>query len=363
MREKAIAWKGKGIAALAALAVLAGCGSGGGSNGGASSPAASPEGSPSASASASAPASSEAPKSLGEVKVVLDWTPNTNHTGLYVAAAEGFWEKRGLKVDIVQPPESGADAMVASGAAEFGVGAQEGLTLAREQKLPLVSLAAIIQHNTSGFASPAEKNIKEPKDFEGHTYGGWGSPAEEAVIGSMMKQQGADVSKVKFVNAGTADFFTAVKKDIDFEWIFYAWTGIEAEQRGVKLNMVYLSDFDKKLDYYTPILETNEKMIQDKPDVVRAFVEGASEGYRYAIDHPDEAADILLKAVPDLNADLVKASQKWLASKYQDDAPRWGEQKAEVWSGYGEFLKEHGLLKADLDYNAMFTNEFLPQNP
>ena len=172
MRETSKTWKGKGIAALTALLVLAGCGGngGGGSNGGASSPASpSASGSAPPSATSSATASAEAPKPLGEVKVVLDWTPNTNHTGLYVAAAQGFWEKRGLKVDIVQPPESGADAMVASGAAEFGVGAQEGLTLAREQKLPLVSLAAIIQHNTSGFASPEEKNIKEPKDFEGHT--------------------------------------------------------------------------------------------------------------------------------------------------------------------------------------------------
>jgi ABC-type nitrate/sulfonate/bicarbonate transport system substrate-binding protein len=251
--------------------------------------------------------------------------------------------------------------MVASGAAAFGVGAQEALTLAREQDVPLVSLAAIIQHNTSGFASPEEKNIKEPKDFEGHTYGGWGSPAEEAVIGSMMKQQGADVDKVKLVDAGTADFFTAVKKDIDFEWIFYGWTGIEAEQRGMKLNMIYLSDFDKKLDYYTPVLETSEKMIQSKPDVVRAFMKGASEGYEYAIQHPDDAADILLKAEPDLNADLVKASQEWLSPKYQDDAPRWGEQKRDVWAGYGDFLKEHDLLQKDLDYDAMFTNDFLPQ--
>ncbi|RUS46464.1 ABC transporter substrate-binding protein [Cohnella sp. AR92] len=346
MKIKYIHARKAGLLSLTALFILAGCGNGdngGDSNGGAAS------------------ASAEGKQKLQEVKVVLDWTPNTNHTGLYVAAAQGFWEKRGLKVDIVQPPESGADAMVASGAADFGVGAQEGLTLAREQNMPLVSLAAIIQHNTSGFASPEEKGIKEPKDFAGHTYGGWGSPAEEAVIGSMMKTQGADAKDVKFVNAGTADFFTAIKKDIDFEWIFYAWTGIEAQQRGIKLNMVYLSDFDKRLDYYTPILETSEKMISDKPDLVRAFVEGASEGYEYAIEHPAESADILLKAVPDLNADLVKASQEWLADKYQDDAPRWGEQKLEVWSGYSEFLKEHGLLTADLDYNAMFTNDFLPQ--
>ncbi|MCC3373026.1 ABC transporter substrate-binding protein [Cohnella sp. REN36] len=355
MAGQAKAWRNKGVAALAAVLLLAGCGGNGGGNGADGSPAASP----------SAPASGEGSPAgvpdLGKVKVVLDWTPNTNHTGLYVAEVQGLWKKRGLDVEIVQPPESGADQMVASGAAEFGVGAQEGLTLAREQDIPIVSLAAIIQHNTSGFASPADKNIKEPKDFEGRAYGGWGSPAEEAVIGSMMKGQGGDAKKVKFVNAGTADFFTAIQKDIDFEWIFYAWTGIEAEQRGIQLNMVYLSDYDKRLDYYTPVLTTSEKMIQSKPDVVRAFVEGASEGYEYAIDHPDESADILLKANPDLNADLVKASQKWLSPKYKDDAPRWGEQKRDVWSGYAEFLKENGLLKKELDYDAMFTNEFLPR--
>ena len=296
-----------------------------------------------------------------KVTLVLDWTPNTNHTGLYVAKEQGLWEKRGLDVEIIQPPEAGSSALVASGKAEFGVGAQEGMIQARGQGLPLVSIAPIIQHNTSGFASPAERGIKEPKDFEGKTYGGWNSPAEEAVISSMMNVQGADAKKVNFVSAGSADFFSAVKNGIDFEWIFYGWTGIEAELRKEPINMVYLTDYSKELDYYTPLLMTSEKMIKDKPDVVRAFLAGASEGYQYAIANPDSAADILLKAVPELGADLVKASQKWLSPKYQDDAPRWGEQKREVWSGYGEWLKNNGLLDKDLDYDAMFTNEFLPK--
>jgi ABC-type nitrate/sulfonate/bicarbonate transport system substrate-binding protein len=352
-------WHGIGMIVLAAMLLLAGCGSKGGANA-SSSP--SSEASPSASPSESTAGSVQQPaQPLQEVTLVLDWTPNTNHTGLYVARDQGFWEKRGLKVNIVQPPETGADAMVASNAAEFGVGAQESMMLAREQGLPIVSVAAIIQHNTSGFASPAAKNIKEPKDFEGKTYGGWGSPAEQAVIQSLMNVQKADVNKVTIVNAGSADFFTAVKKDIDFEWIFYGWTGIEAELRKEPINMVYLSDYSKQLDYYTPLLTTNEKMIKDKPDLVRAFVEGAAEGYQYAIDNPDAAAELLLKAVPELNADLVKASQKWLSHKYKDDASRWGEQKKEVWSGYGDWMTKNGLLKKELNYDAMYTTEFLPK--
>ena len=353
MKKRFRGWKMAGAGLLAAVLLLAGCGSKGESGEG-NAPAASPE------TSQEAPSSSA--DSLTDVKVVLDWTPNTNHTGLYAARDKGYWEKRGLKVEIVLPPETGASQMVASGAAEFGVGYQEELTLGRENGVPLVSLAAIIQHNTSGFASAAEKNITRPADFEGRTYAGWGSPVEEAVIGTLMKQDGADISKVKMINTGTGgDFFTSIKRDIDFAWIYYAWTGVEAELRNEKLNIVWLTDYDKRLDYYTPLLMTSEKMIAEKPDIVRAFVEGAAEGYQFAIDHPEEAAELLIQAVPELNADLVRASQKWLSPRYQDDAPRWGEQKREVWAGYAEWLIEHGIMSKELDYDAMFTNEFLPQ--
>ena len=124
---------------------------------------------------------------LEKVTMVLDWTPNTNHTGLYVAQAQGFFEEQGLDVDIIQPGDAGADQLVASGKADFGISYQEGITLARTQGVPIVSIAAIIQHNTSGFAAPKEKGIASPKDFEGKTYGGWGSPIEKAVIETIMK--------------------------------------------------------------------------------------------------------------------------------------------------------------------------------
>ncbi|MDZ5470496.1 ABC transporter substrate-binding protein [Bacillus sp. 31A1R] len=303
----------------------------------------------------------EEKKSLEKVSVVLDWTPNTNHTGLYVAKEKGYFEEEGLDVEIIMPGEAGADQLVASGKAEFGVSYQESITLARVQDVPLVSIAAIIQHNTSGFASPVDKNIKSPKDFEGKSYGGWGSPVEKSVIASLMQQEDGNVEKVDFVNMGDTDFFTAVKRDIDFAWIYYGWTGVEAELRGEEINMVYLTDYSEKLDYYTPVLATNEKMISDNPETVKAFMKAAAKGYQYTMDQPAEAADILLAAAPDLDADLVKKSQEWLASKYQDDAPRWGEQKLEVWENYANWMLENKLLEGELDAEKAFTNEFLPE--
>ncbi|MBQ4899607.1 MULTISPECIES: ABC transporter substrate-binding protein [Paenibacillus] len=303
----------------------------------------------------------EPSKSMQDVKIVLDWSPNTNHTGLYVAKEQGFYEEEGLNVDILLPGSGGADAMVASGEVPFGISYQEGVTQGRTQGVPLVSIAAVIQHNTSGFAAPVDRGIKTPKDYEGKTYGGWGSPVEEAILKSIMDQTGADVGKVKFVNMGEADYFTAVKRDIDFAWIFYAWTGIEAELRGEPLDMQYVKDYTDKLDYYTPVIVTNEKTAANDPELVKAFMRATSKGYEYAIEHPEEAADILLKAVPDLDKELVLASQKWLSPKYQDDAARWGEQKREVWQNYSDWMHERGLIEKELDTDKAFTNEFLPE--
>lgn len=296
-----------------------------------------------------------------KISLVLDWTPNTNHTGLYVAKEKGYFSDEGLDVEIKLPGEVTAEQLVASGKADLGVSYQEGVTQARIQDVPIVSIAAVIQHNTSGFASPKEKGITSPKDFEGKTYGGWGSPVEKAVIASIMKQENADVDKVNIVNMGNTDFFTAVERDIDFAWIYYGWTGVEAELRGKELNMLYLTDYSEKLDYYTPVLITNENMIKENPETVEKFLAAVSKGYKFAIDKPEEAANILIDAVPDLDPELVKASQKWLSPKYQDDAKRWGVQKLEVWKNYADWMYDNGLLEKQLDSEKAFTNEFLPE--
>ncbi|TLS49435.1 ABC transporter substrate-binding protein [Paenibacillus antri] len=298
---------------------------------------------------------------LRKVTLVLDWTPNTNHTGLYVADAEGYYEEEGLDVDIIQPGDAGGDAVVASGEVEFGISVQENVTLARTQGFPLVSIAAVIQHNTSGFAAPASVGLKSPKDFEGKTYGGWGSPIESAMIESLMQEAGADFSKVEMLSAGNSDFFTMKENGIDFAWIFYGWTGIESELRGEPIDIVYLTDYSKKLDYYTPVVITNEKLIADDPELVEKFVRATSKGYTYAAEHPEESAKALLAAVPELNEELVVASQKWLSEKYIDDAPRWGEQKLEVWENYAAWMTEHGVMEGEFDAAKAFTNDFIPE--
>ncbi|MGM8213896.1 ABC transporter substrate-binding protein [Virgibacillus sp. W0430] len=312
---------------------------------------------------ASAPAEKEeGTDDLTPVKFALDWTPNTNHTGIYVAKEKGYFEEQGLDVEILLPGEVRVNQLLAAGKADFGISYQEGLTQARSEGLPLVSVAAILQHNTAGYASPVDKNITEPSDFEGKKFGAYGSDLEKAMMTTLMENDNADVEQVDFITTGDSDFFVAVERDVDFSLVYYGWTGIEAELRGVDLNMVYLADFADELDFYTPIIATSEEMISANPETVEKFTAAAVKGYEFAIDHPEEAAQILIDAEPDLNPDLVKRSQEWLSPRYQDDAERFGIQEKERWQKFADFLLENEIIDEAVNVDDAFTNEFLPEN-
>jgi ABC-type nitrate/sulfonate/bicarbonate transport system substrate-binding protein len=299
---------------------------------------------------------------LKDVTLLLDWTPNTNHTGIYVAQEMGWYEEAGLNVDIIIPGESDVHQVVGTGSADFGVSYQEGTTFARVEGVPIVSVAAVIQHNTSGFASRGRAGIEQPMDLAGKRYGSFGSPIEYPTIDLLMECAGGTAADVEFIDVGWADFLSITEADqVDFAWIYYAWTGINAELQGIDLNIIMLKDYlDCIPDYYTPILITSETMIANDPETVRAFVGATARGFEFAIESPAESADILLAANPDLDADLVHASQAWLANEYQAGAAQWGLQTADVWQAYADFLIGGGIIES-FDGEGASTNEFLPE--
>ncbi len=297
-----------------------------------------------------------------KVTLMLDWTPNTNHTGFYVAQAQGWYKAQGLDVEIVQPGQGGTPVpLVAAGKADFGISFQEEVTNARATDVPIVSIAAIVQHNTSVLVSLKDKGITRPKDLEGKKYAAFGLPIERQVLSVLMACDGGDVDKVQFVDIGASDPLTAISRDMDVAWIYEGWEGVEAGLRGMAVNGIRFLDWTQCLpDYYTPVIVTSEQMIAQRPDVVRRFMAATAQGYDYAIAHPEEAAQMLIKAAPEANAELIQKSQLWLSPRYQADAPRWGEQKLAVWQDYAAWMADHGLLPKGIDAAKAFTNEFLP---
>ena len=299
------------------------------------------------------------------ITVVLDWTPNTNHTGIYVALANGYFEEAGLNVQVVQPPEDGAVALVASGKAQFGVSFQDSLApaFAGDSPMPVTAVAALIQHNTSGIVSRAGEGMDSPKGLEGKKYATWDLDVEKATIRDVMEADGGNFDLVELIPSTVTDEVSALQiGSVDAIWIFYGWAGVACEVADLDIDYFEFADIDPVFDYYTPVLIGSNAWLEENPDAARAFLAALSRGYTYAAEHPAEAADILMEAAPELKANsaLVYASQEYLAGEYIADAARWGEFDGERWAAFFNWLNENDLMEQKIDPDYGYTNDYLP---
>ena len=303
---------------------------------------------------------------LTEVTFVLDWTPNTNHTGVYVADALGYYKEQGLKVNVVQPPESGTTALVASGKAQFGVSAQDTMVsaLSSDDNIDVVAVATLLQHNTSGIISRKGEGLHTPKGLEGKTYSTWDTPIELATLEHCMKQENADFSKVNLIpNAITDEPGALEAMQTDAIWVFYAWGGVLAETRNFPHDFFYFKDYAKELDFYTPVIVSTNAFLKDNPETAKAFLEATAKGYEYAIENPEEAAKILIKgdttgALND-SEEFVIESQKWISSHYKADESRWGYIDPVRWNSFFNWINENKLIEGELKLDTGFTNDYL----
>ena len=310
---------------------------------------------------------SEEESGLTKITFCLDWTPNTNHTGIYAAQAQGWYEEAGLEVEIVQPPENGAAHMCASGEAQFAIEAQDTMaaSLALDEPLGITAVAGLIQHNTSGIMSRAGDGIDTPKGLTGRTYSTWDSPIELAMLENVVDADGGDFDKVKLIPNDITDEPAALSaKQTDAVWVFEGWSKVNAQVSGVDVDYFAFSDIDPTFDYYTPVIIANNDFLAEDPEAAKAFLAATARGYEFAVENPEEAADMLIAGDNTGSLaeaeELVKASQKFLSPLYIDDADRWGVIDAARWNGFYKWLYENELCAKDLT-DIGFSNEYLPE--
>ena len=308
----------------------------------------------------SAPVKASGDSKLKKVTFALDWTPNTNHTGLYVARERGYYKDAGIDLEIVQGPEDGADALVASGDAQFGVSFQDTMAsyVSGKDQLPVTAVASIIQHNTSGIISMKDKGITSPAKMCGHTYATWEMPIEQGVIQRCVENDGGDFSQVKMVPSTVTDEVTALKEDqVDSIWIYWAWAGEKCKLAKLDTNYFAFADIEPVFDFYTPVIIANNDFIKSDEATVKAFVDATRKGYKDCIEDPDAAAEILLKAAPELESELVHASQNYLAEQYQADAKDWGVIDPKRWDAFFEWVSDQGFADP-IEAGAGMTDKF-----
>ncbi len=298
-----------------------------------------------------------------EITIVLDWTPNTNHTGLFVAQEKGYFKELGLNVKITEPPEGSTTQLIAVGKGQFGISFQDTLAkaYAQDEPLPVTAVAAVLQHNTSGVVSLKDKGINSPKDLEGKKYATWEDPIELAILEKIVANDGGDFSKIELIPNTVTNIVAALETSVDSVWIYKAWDGIALEVAKKEYNFINFADFGKEYDYYTPVIIANNDYLKNNGEEAKKVLSAIKKGYEYAIANPEEAADILIKCAPENDPELVKASQKWITGQYQAEAKEWGVIDKERWDGFYSWLYKEKLIEKEIPAGFGFTNDYLPE--
>ena len=333
-----------GLGATAATLVLAGCG-----------------GSGSASDGASSDASGSASGEKTALTFCLDYTPNTNHTGIYVAKNQGYFAEEGLDVEIVQPADGTAEGALGTGQAQFGISYQDYIAAAYDSgNTGLEAIAAVIQHNTSGIMSRAADGITRAKEMENHVYTTWDMAVEQATIKQIMESDGGDFSKLSMVPYSVDDEVMGLKSNMfDCVWVYEGWAVQNAKIQDYDINYFSFKDMDDVFDFYTPVIAANTEYAEANPEVAKAFMRAVKKGYEFAVEKPEEAAKILCEEVPELDSALVSASASFLAGEYTAEAESWGVIDKDRWAAYFGWLNDNSLVENKLDVNAGYDLSYL----
>jgi ABC-type nitrate/sulfonate/bicarbonate transport system substrate-binding protein len=342
-------------AAVVALAV-AGCGS--------------DDDSSTTAAPASTATTAAAPAKTETVTVALGWTPNTDYTGVYVADKLGYYAKQGIKLKIIPYASTAPETLISAGRADFGFSYQAGVAYARAAGKDVIGVFSPNAKNTYavGVAASNDK-IKSPKDLDGKTYAGFGTPDEGPELSYVIKHDGG-TGKFKNVTLNTSAYDAVYNGKADFTIPVTTWEGIEAKLVGKPLTYFKFEDYGFPTQYAS-LLASSDKWLQANADVAKRFVAATTQGYEYSAAHPREGAQILVDENESAlkKPELVIESEELLAKEYRKDAQgRIGLQDPTVWQNYGGFLYKNGLLvdgkgkklTTEPDWTTYYTNDYVP---
>ncbi|MBZ9979219.1 ABC transporter substrate-binding protein [Mesorhizobium sp. BR-1-1-10] len=293
------------------------------------------------------------------VTVALDWTVNTNHIGLFVARDKGFYREAGIEVDILPYSDTGAGTLVANHVADFGINGTISLFTQKTAGADLKGVYAVVQSETGRLVfNAARSEIKSPKDLDGLTYGGFGSAWGTALISTIIRHDGGK-GDFETVTLGTSAYEALANGSVDFTLEVSTWEGVEAELRGVKQRSFVYADHGVP-DEHTTLISSSEAYLQANPELSSSFIQATRRGYQFAVDHPGEAATLLIAANKDAltNPALVHASLKALleGNYLRGQNGAIGTLDPAKMEAIGNYLFAAGILR-DAD------GKVLPQSP
>lgn len=314
---------------------------------------------------------------MSSIDLVLDWTPNTNHTGFYLAEQAGYYADQGLDVSIRSPAaddyEQTPAMRVATGEVTLAIGPSESvISYQTHPDYPsLTAVAAVCQRDQSAIVTLASSGIDRPADLDGARYASYDARFEDHIVAQLIRNDGGEGTIESVTPPKLGIWNTVLEGDADATWVFTPWEGLRAERDGIELNSFGLDAYDVPYGY-TPVVLARPETIDEESAQLAAFLEATAQGYREAATAPAAAADALREAADGLDVDdpdFLRESQRRVAEAYCTPEGTWGVMETARWDAFVEWLADESILTTvdgdpipaeELPPETLFTNELLP---
>lgn len=286
------------------------------------------------------------PAAPHSVRFALDWAPNTNHIGVFVAEALGYFDEAGVEVEILPYASTPVSELVSAGAADFGIAGQAVVQLARTSGLDVISTYRITQTEV-GEVVYLSDDITRPADLDGLTFGGFGSPLYSSMVRAMVRHDGGEGDFTEVI-LDTGAYDALAGGSVDFTLSVSTWESLQAELDGRPYRSFAYQDYGLPELQAVGII-SSDAFLADEPEAADAFIGAVQRGYQYAADNPTEAAELLIEANPEVlgNAEeLVRRSVETLAQDgyFVADGVTTGAANPSTWADYGAFLLDNAIL-------------------
>ncbi len=292
---------------------------------------------------------------MEHLKVVLDWFPNTNHTGYLLAQKRGYFAEAGLEVEITGDVHG---TMELHGG-DFVCGPEIAMLECRERGIPLVGVAVMTQKCDSGIVSLKEAGITRPRELEGKRLTHWTPAWFHAAIRRIVEADGGDYDKIHLVNLDVGDIEATLGHVADATWVYENWENQVLLEAGKEINYFNLGDVDSIFDFCAPAMAATQQVLEERPEAVRAFLGCLDRAYREVAADPVGAVLEVRDLLPaDATDSLLIRSQKHLAPILLDSQGRWGRIEAPRWDRMADFLVASGVISHRFDNE--YTNDFFP---
>jgi putative hydroxymethylpyrimidine transport system substrate-binding protein len=304
-----------------------------------------------------------AQRDLHSLTLWLDWYPNSDHVGIYVAMAKGYYARQGLAVQ-ARVPSGAADALklVAHGTGDIAISYEPNVLLSRAQGVPVVATAAIVQRPLNCVMALRSSDITRPRQLQGKTVGIAGLPSDYTDIAAIVRADGGNPRLVKTVVVNYGLLQALLKKRVDaVEGVYWTWEVLQARQLGYQVNVMRLERYGVPV-YDELVFATGTRQLQREAATLRAFQRATFEGYAYATAHPAEATRILLKVrgVLSSSRSLIEQSIRLLSPLFHDRQGRYGTMSVAQWQAYADWMTRTRLISTHVDARTALTTALLP---